>query len=140
MLERSSSFFHETIPDSYENAEDPEPAAIFSLPVSSPPLRSVLNGCNVPHSPNRQPSHVSIESSVNTTPVPLIRDCSTRSFIHFHGKTAGTGLARRWTCSYCKYNYFFMNSYTYHLWKADGTLSSDRNNYRQETICFQWGN
>ena len=36
----------------------------------------------------------------NTTPVAA-RDFTPRSFIHFHGSTAGIGLAKRWRCKYC---------------------------------------
>jgi len=110
MLHRSSSLFCETIPDLYENADNPAPASVFSLPVSSPLLLSVVHGYNVPFPPNPQPSPVTIESTVNTALLPMTRDCSTRSFIHFHGHTAGIGSARRWTCSYCKYHSLYMIS------------------------------
>ena len=67
-------------------------------PYSQPPSSSIPFSLP-PFSPPRNMDNA-IPETQNT--IPPISDTPICSFIHFHGKTLGSGLGRRWKCNYCK--------------------------------------
>ncbi|KAG0133626.1 hypothetical protein HOY82DRAFT_538025 [Tuber indicum] len=92
------SFFEDTIPDSYQNTNHPASSSAFSLPQSSPPLlHRVLS---IPSTRFSSSLLTSPSGKTSSTPVVIPCNSTTRSFIHYHGTTAGIGAARRWTCTY----------------------------------------
>jgi len=95
-----SSFFLETVPDSYENTDRQASLSAYSVLPSSPPFRRSF--VPIPPTPLTESQDTSPPNTTDNTSSGLIREPATRSFIHFHGATSGTGSARRWSCSYCK--------------------------------------
>src|SRR5207302_1309218 len=95
-----SSFFLETVPDSYGNTNCQTSLSAFSLLPSSPPLQQSF--LPIPPFPIQQIRHTSPPNATDDTLRALTREPATCSFIHFHGTTTGTGSARCWTCAYCK--------------------------------------
>ena len=93
-----SSQFLETVPDSYAPSRGTGQAfsSAFLVLEYSPPLVASPTPFALPGTRVITPYSDVTES----TSIPSVRDTTPRSFIHFHGKTAGSGSARRWTeCS-----------------------------------------
>ena len=59
-------------------------------------------------------------NETNTTPITA-HDFTLRCFIHFHGSTAGIGLAKRWSCQYCIFSSFLYSLIIsfYFSWQMD---------------------
>jgi len=113
----NSAFFPETDFINHRNSDNSS-SRYYVLPLSPPVV------------PEQNPSStyastipdITISSTIvdtptesNTTPVAA-RDFTPPSFIHFHGSTAGIGLAKRWRCKYCMIDslpYLLINQFVY---------------------------
>ena len=96
-----SSQFLETVPDSYAPGRGTGLAfsSALSVPESSPPLLA----SRTPFAPPGTRVISVYSDATESNSISTVRDTSIQSFIHFHGKTARSDSARRWTCNYCKF-------------------------------------
>ena len=101
-----SAFSLNSIPDSDQNNNYQPSSSTLSVPQSSPPLQPTIL-CLSP-TPTNDIRSSSPPGVIDNTPIQSVRESTTRSFIHFHGDTAGNRSARYWTCNYCK-SYFLPN-------------------------------
>ena len=99
----NSSFFPEG--DFLNNQNPGNPSSRYCVLPSLPPVLPQQNASSTYASTIPD---ITISSTIpdaptesNTTLVAA-RDFTPRSFIHFHGSTAGIGLAKRWSCTYFK--------------------------------------
>jgi len=98
----NSSFFPKG--DILYNRSPGEPSSRYCVLPSSPPVLPQQNPSSTYASTIPD---ITISSTIadapteSNTPLVAARDFTPRSFIHFHGSTAGIGLAKRWSCKYC---------------------------------------
>ena len=98
----NSSFFPEG--DFINNQNSEEPSSRYRVLPSSPPVLPQQNQSSTYASTIPD---ITISSTIADSPTEsnrtlvAARDFTPRSFIHFHGATAGIGLAKRWRCKYC---------------------------------------
>ena len=89
-----SSQFPDSIPDSGSHIAEALSSTFF-VPESSPSLLASRAQSALPSHSVSSPLALSDVTELTPIPVVLVRDATTRSFIHFHGNTSGSGSARR---------------------------------------------